>query len=133
MTRMRVVYYRDADGVEPVRDFLAALPSASRAALLLQLDRLNTLRDTDPPPPFPHSSQVAGELRELRCHYGRRLVRILYQRSRTLFVLLHAFDKTTLAIPALDVALAQERWEDFHRRMEAVPRRPPRAAGHDAP
>jgi phage-related protein len=133
MPAMQAVYYRAPDGSEPVRDFLANLPGAVRAAVLLQVDRLNTLRDTDPPLPFPHSSQVAGELRELRCHHGRQLFRILYERSRSLFILLHAFEKTTAAIPDVDVALARQRWEDFRRRMEEIPRRPPRAAGHDAP
>lgn len=34
------------------------------------------------------SSQVEGELRELRCHYGNTLYRILYWRSDNPFVLL---------------------------------------------
>lgn len=45
-----------------------------------QIGRLNVLRTNDPPLPFPHSSQISGELRELRCHYGRRLFRVLYRR-----------------------------------------------------
>jgi len=36
-----------------------------------QIDRLNMLTPSRPSSPFPHSSQVKGELRELRCHYGR--------------------------------------------------------------
>lgn len=31
--------------------------------------------------PFPYSSQVEGELRELRCHIGKRHIRFLYRRS----------------------------------------------------
>jgi phage-related protein len=130
---MHAVYYRGPDGTEPVRDFLATLPAPARAAVLLQMDRLNTLSTSDPPLPFPHSSQIEGGLRELRCHYGRQLFRILYQRSDTLFVLLHAFEKTTSAVPEADQALARQRWEDYRRRMDELPRRPPRAAGHDAP
>ena len=125
MARMRAVFYRDVDGKEPVRDFLNTLPATARASVLLQTDRLNTLGDNDPPLPFPHSSQVAGELRELRCHHGRRLFRILYRRSETLFVLLQVFEKTTSALPEAEQALAQLRWEDFQRRMNEVPRRPP--------
>jgi phage-related protein len=83
--------------------------------------------------PFPHSSQVEGELRELRCHYGNTLFRILYRRSDNLFVLLHALEKRTGTIPEADKQVAQERWTDFKRRMDESPRRPPRAAGHDAP
>jgi phage-related protein len=82
--------------------------------------------------PFPHSSQVEGELRELRCHYGNTLYRILYRRSDNLFVLLHILEKRTGTIPDGDKQIARERWADFKRRMDESPRRPPRAAGHDA-
>jgi phage-related protein len=83
--------------------------------------------------PFPHSSQVDGELRELRCHYGRELYRILYGRSERLVVLLHIFAKRSAKVGQRDIRVAQERWDDFGARMDAQPRVPPRAAGHDAP
>lgn len=130
---MQAVYYRDGDGVEPVRLFLDHLDPAERAALDLQIDRRNVLRDTDPPLPFPHSSQVKGDLRELRCHFGRRLYRVLYRRSRGFYVLLNVFRKSTAAVPEAEAAMADRRWDDFVRRMDVVPRRPPRAVGHDAP
>ena len=38
-----------------------------------QIARLNLLTPAHPHLPFPHSSQLDGELRELRCHYGRTL------------------------------------------------------------
>ena len=85
------------------------------------------------PLPFPHSSQVRGPLRELRCHYGPELYRVLYRRSGNLFVLLHMLRKDTGKIPGNDVAIAEQRWEDFKQRMDAPRRKPPRAAGHDAP
>ena len=134
MAMMHAVFYRDASGTEPVDDFIDQLqPVEAQVAIDNQIDRLNMLRTTDPPLPFPHSSQVEGELRELRCHYGRRLFRVLYRRSNNLFVLLHAFEKRTKQVPEADKALARQRWEDFRARMDARPRRPPRAAGHDAP
>jgi phage-related protein len=97
------------------------------------INLLNRLTPTDPPLPFPFSSQVAGQLRELRCHYGRRLFRILYRRSSNLFILLHTFEKHTAKVPEADIAIAEARWADFRARMDALRRRPPRAAGHDAP
>lgn len=63
--------------------------------VLNQVDRLNLLSDELPHLPFPHSSQVEGELRELRCHYGRTHYRVLYRRSDRLLILLHAFAKRT--------------------------------------
>lgn len=130
---MQAVYCRATDGSEPVLDFIDGLGPRCQAALDNQIDRLNMLAPEDPPLPFPHSSQVEGELRELRCHYGRDLYRILYRRSEDLFVLLHILRKTTGAIREADKHIAVSRWDDFKARMDAPQRRPPRAAGHDAP
>ena len=107
MPETQAVYYRDARGREPVDAFLEALR--------------------------PSAAQIDGALRELRCHYGKRLFRVLYQRSGNLFVLLHVIEKTTGAVPVADIALAKSRFADFQARMGADPRVPPRPAGHDAP
>ena len=134
MALMQAVYYRARDGSQPVRDFVQALqPLAARVVIENQIDRLNLCSEDGPPLPFPHSSQVEGELRELRCHYGSRHYRVLYRRSRNLFVLLHVFPKTTTTIPQREIEIAKERWNDFVARMGARPRIPPRAAGRDAP
>jgi len=130
---LQAVFYRDAHGREPVREFLNALDDDSQAAIEHQIGRLNLLSDATPHLPFPHSSQVDGELRELRCHHGRNLSRILYRRSEQLVVLLHIFAKRSAKIDRRDIGIAQERWEDFKARMDRQPRIPPRAAGHDAP
>jgi phage-related protein len=133
MARMQAVYYRDAKGNQPVDDFIDGLPVRHQVTVDNAIDRLNDLRPGDPPLPFPWTSQIDGELRELRCHYGSTLYRVLYRRSQRLFVLLHAFAKSSKTVPAADIALAQKRWEDFRARMDAEPRTPPRAAGADAP
>lgn len=133
MAVLHAVYYRQADGTEPVRAFLDDLDDEVAAVLAQQIDRLNLLSDEVPHLPFPHSSQVDGELRELRCHYGRQLFRVLYRRSGPLLVLLHIFAKRSAKIPAAEVTVASSRWEKFKARMDADPRTPPRAAGHDAP
>jgi phage-related protein len=123
-----VVYYRAPDGSQPVKDFLDALDDREFAVLENQLERLELF---GPQLPFPYSSQLEGELRELRCHIGKRHIRFLYRRSDNLFVLLHAFEKDTQTVPAGDKAAARARWTDFKARMEADPRVPPRAAGAD--
>ncbi len=133
MASTSAVYYRDANGVEPVADFIDSLTVRRQVAIDNQIDRLNGLEPNAPPVPFPHTSQVEGELRELRCHYGSEQYRILYRRSGNLFVLLHAFHKTTAKIPQPEIQVAKQRWQHFKRRMDAPLRRKPRAAGHDAP
>lgn len=132
--RLQAVFYRASDGSEPVDDVIESLNDpAKQAAIDNQIDRLNLLTPSNPHLPFPHSSQVRGELRELRCHYGSELYRILYRRSRNLIVLLHMFRKDTGKLPEREIRVAEERWGDFKARMDAERRRPPRAAGHDAP
>jgi phage-related protein len=133
MPRLRAVYYRTPDGAEPVSDFIDRLPVKRQVVVDNQIDRLNMLTPEHPHLPFPHSSQVEGELRELRCHYGSELYRVLYRRSRNLIVLLHMFRKDVGSIPPTEIETAYKRWDDFKARMDAQRRRRPRAAGHDAP
>jgi phage-related protein len=133
MPGTQAVYYRAPDGSEPVNEFIDQLDERKQPTIDLQIDRLNDRPVSAPPLPFPHSSQVRGPLRELRCHYGSELYRILYRRSENLLILLHMLRKDTGKLPEADIALAEQRWSDFKRRMDAASRRPPRAAGHDAP
>ena len=41
--------------------------------------------------------------------------------------------KTSESVPRSEIEIAKQRWQDFKARMDAQPRRPPRAAGQDAP
>lgn len=135
--RTHAVYYRDNAGREPVNEFLEALLATNPRAVAKIDDYVDEyLNDQDsstPPPEHPISSQVEGELRELRVRFAKTRYRILYRRSGRLVVLLHIFEKNIDKIPARDRALAIKRFEGFKARMNAEPRRPPRAAGRDAP
>lgn len=134
MSKTQAVFYRDQRGHEPVDAFIESLDrAAAQVAIDNTIDLLNGLSPNAPPLAFPHSSQLVGELRELRAHHGRIRYRILYQRSGNLFILLHAIAKYTGAVPTADIRTAQERFRDFKARMSRRPRVPPRAAGHDAP
>jgi phage-related protein len=82
--------------------------------------------------PFPSSSQVEGELRELRPDMGKTHYRLLYRRSDDMFILLHAFVKPGEAIDQSEIDIANERWADFKARANAVPRRPPSPIGRPA-
>lgn len=66
---------------------------------------------------YPWSSQIDGEFRELRCHFGGDHYRILYRRSGNLFLLLHILRKNTGRLGRADIVVAQRRWEDFKQRM----------------
>lgn len=130
----QAVFYRDERGRQPAEEYLwSELTLKARGHIEEQIEELNGLSDNSAPPPFPRTSQVAGPLRELRCHSGSSLYRVLYRRSGNLLVLLHAIRKDSRAIPRRDIELAQRRWRDFKRRMDTPKRRGPRPAGEDAP
>jgi phage-related protein len=130
----QAVYFRDAEGRQPVSEFLrSAVSTRGREIIEVQIGELNGLPDNLPPLPFPQSSQIEGSLRELRCHVGSSLFRILYRRSGNLFVLLHMIRKDSQVVPRRDIEVAQKRWREFKRRMDSTERRGPRAVGRDAP
>lgn len=134
MRRTQAIFYRDRSKREPVDEFLDGLPPKPATKIDDYIDEYLNGRAADAPPPeHPISSQIEGELRELRIRFGKTRYRILYQRSGNLIVLLHAFEKNTAGVPDADKQLAKRRMEDFKRRMDAEPRVPPRAAGRDAP
>jgi phage-related protein len=130
----QAIYYRDKHGIEPVAQFIERLPAKRAAKIDVYVEQhLNGQASDAPPPEFPLTSQIEGELRELRVRFANTRYRVLYERSDNLIVLLHAFEKNTGAVPLADKELAKRRMEDFKRRMNARPRKPPRAAGQDAP
>jgi phage-related protein len=132
--RTQATYYRDEQHAQPVEQFIDALPFRHSAKVEAQLDEhLNGRPAEAPPPEFPITSQIEGELRELRIRFGGTRYRILYQRSGNLMILLHAFEKNTASVPPSEVAIAKRRMSDLSKRMNAHPRKPPRAIGGDAP
>ena len=131
--RLIAKYYRSADGTEPVDDFIGRQKVAIQLAIDRQVERINSLDETHPHLAFPYSSQIDGELRELRCHYGSTLYRILYRRSEQFVVLLHIFEKHDGPVPEEDKEIARKRWRDFRRRMDATPRKRPGPIGRKAP
>jgi phage-related protein len=133
-SRTQATYYRDERGVQPVGRFIDALAPRRAAKVEAQLEEHLNGRPADAPPPnFPITSQIHGELRELRIRFGGTRYRILYQRSGNLMIFLHAFEKNTGSVPPAEVAVTKRRMADLRKRMNANPRKPPRAIGSDAP
>ena len=66
LAAMQAVYYRTADGAQPVSEFVEGLSPERQVAIDNRIDRLNTLTSrANPHLEYPDSSQVDGELREL--------------------------------------------------------------------
>jgi phage-related protein len=125
-----VRYYRAADGNQPADEFVDAQPARAQAMIDNYIGRLTLF---GPGLRYPSSSQVEGELRELRPDMGRTHYRLLYRRSDDMFIILHAFIKRGGPIDQAEIDIANERWKDFKDRMNADLRRPPSAIGRTVP
>ena len=130
---LKAKFYRDSSRVEPVNEYINGLPVDHQVAIDDKIDMLNKLDDEHPHLAFPHSSQVEGSLRELRCQYGPNRYRIFYQRSDEFLMLLHIIRKSSEKLPKTDLDLAKARFADFKERMNAVPKKPPSPTGRKAP
>lgn len=134
MAETQAVYYRDRTGCEPVNEFIEALPAKKAAKIDFYVEQYLNGQPIDAPPVgYPITSQVRGELRELRVRFANTYFRVLYRRSENLHVLLHVFEKDTRQLPEAEIELAERRFADFKARMDAARRVRPRAAGQDAP
>ncbi len=125
-----VTYYRLRDRREPVTEFIDSLPASDQAAIDAYIDRL---AEFGPVLGFPSTTQVDGELRELRPDVGNTHYRLLYRRTGNVFVLVHAFVKRGRRIAQGEIDLAQRRWADLVARLNEDPRTGPRPIGRDAP
>lgn len=125
-----VTYYRLHDRREPVIEFIDSLPVRDQAAIDAYIDRL---AEFGPLLGFPSTSQVDGELRELRPDMGNTHYRLLYRRTGNVFVILHAFVKPGSRIAQGEIDLAQRRWADLVARLSEDPRTGPRPIGSEAP
>jgi phage-related protein len=102
-----IEFYEDEAGKRPVEEYFERIPE-EHVGKILQV--LQMLEEWGPRLPFPYSSQVEGRLRELRVHYGHTLYRVLYYGdARWTFVLLHAFEKRSQAVPKGELRAATKR------------------------
>ncbi len=89
-----VVCYRAADGTEPVDVFIDGLAPKVQVVLDNQIERIALFGGQLP---FPHSSQVEGELRELRCHTATPCT-ASYTGARTTYSCCFIFSRSGLAL-----------------------------------
>lgn len=112
-----VDFYEDAPGNAPVEEFLDGLPKKQRGKLLGLIDKL---KEHDPTLPFACSSQVEGNVRELRTRLGKTQLRILYSADADQeFKLLHGVVKDTEKLEKSDIQKAEARMNDQTQRLAA--------------
>lgn len=111
VARTHAVYYCDERGAEPVDRFTEDLPAKPAAKIDDFIEEyLNGKSPDAPPPEFPISSQIEGELRELRVRFANTRYRLLYQRSENLIVLLHAIEKEGESVPRVPLRWRNDGW-----------------------
>lgn len=104
-------YYKDAQGNEPVKEFLNSLSITARVKVMKLIDFLTErgvlLKE-------PYTRQVRGKIRELRVKDMQGAVRILYfTYTGRRFILLHGFIKKTEKTPDREIEIAEKRMNDF--------------------
>jgi phage-related protein len=108
--KLPLVFFRQASGDEPVREWLKELPEADRRAVGLDLMRVQFRW----PVGMPLCRAMGQGLWEVRCALpSSRIARVLFCPCDGRLVALHAFVKKTQSTPAADLALARQRMKEL--------------------
>ncbi len=105
-----VVFYRTAQGGEPVRDWLKALPTEDRRRIGHDLG----LVQYGWPVGMPLRRSLGGGLWEVRSNLpSRRIARVLFFIYEGQIAVVHGFIKKTQRTPPDDIALARQRMREI--------------------
>ena len=109
--KYHVEFYRDADGSNPVQEYILEGNDKKKIALLIAvIERLENLG-----PELQGTNMdklIKGPIRELR----KDRHRILYGRDGNTYVLLTAFPKSTQKTPPEQIELSQKRFGEYLRK-----------------
>ena len=100
-----VVFYQTASGAEPVREWLKELPAHERQAIGEDIKAVQFRW----PLGMPLVRKLTGKVWEVRKQLPVRIARVLFTVKGKHMFFLHGFIKKTLATPARDIELAQNR------------------------
>jgi phage-related protein len=113
----KIVFYRTATGVCPVKAFLESLPG-KQAQKALWVFRLIERMDSVPTQYFKKLVD-STDVWEVRTEIGGNALRFLGFLHRGKFLILaHAFCKKTQKTPLADIRLAEQRRLDYLRRID---------------
>jgi phage-related protein len=103
--RLEVVFYREAFGSEPVREWLRGLDRTSKKIIGEDIKTVQF----GWPLGMPLVRGLGGGLWEVRCNLANTTARILFVVAQGRMILLHGFIKKTRATPPAELALARKR------------------------
>ena len=110
-------FYRDRNGKEPVKEYIAGLASRkdknSRIKLNKIMDYIKALSEYGTQAGEPYIKHLEGDIWELRPLRDR----ILFAAwNGNVFVLLHAFMKQTQKTPRREIEMAKKKFTEYQER-----------------
>ena len=105
MRSLKVNFFRQDNGKEPVRDWLKSLPIADRKLVGQDIKTVQW----GWPLGMPLVRSLGDGLWEVRTHLHGRIARIIFCTHDDHIVLLHGFIKKTQKTPKRDLELAKDR------------------------
>lgn len=103
MPRTTLLFFQDADGSVPVKDWLAALQREDRRAFAKCVERLRRLATFGHELRRPHADMLRDGIYELRVRHGNINYRILYFfHGKNIAVLAHGLTKEK-RVPTADI------------------------------
>lgn len=103
--RLEVVFYREAFGAEPVRDWLRGLDRTSKKTIGEDIKTVQF----GWPLGMPLVRSLGGCLWEVRSNLANTTVRIIFVAAKGKMILLHGFIKKTRTTPQAELELARKR------------------------
>lgn len=112
LKRIPAVFYRSGNGVEPVRDWLKALPEVDRRIVGFDI----AVVEFGWPVGMPLCRSLGGGLWEVRCNLTHgRIARVIFCAAHGQMILLHAFVKKTQKTPLPDLDIARKRQKEIEQ------------------
>jgi phage-related protein len=106
MKKLRTLFYKNASGTEPVRDFLIQLNKDDKKIIGEDIKKI----EYGWPIGMPVCKPLGEGLYEVRSNISsKRIVRIIFCIIGSEMILLHGFIKKTQAIEKKDIDLARNR------------------------
>ncbi len=105
MLKLRVVFYRNASGREPVRDWLRSLDRESKKIIG---DDIKTVQ-YGWPVGMPLVKNLGNGLWEVRCRLRDGIARIVFVVEEGLMVVIHGFIKKSQKTPRKELETARRR------------------------
>ena len=110
---LEVSFFRQTQGNEPVRDWLATLDGSDRKVIGADMKTVQI----GWPLGMPLVRKIRKDLWEIRIHLHRRIARILFTVTDGKMILLHGFIKKSQALPKEDLSLAVSRLSDVRQAI----------------